>query len=298
MEITASLVKELRERTGAGMMECKKALVESQGNIEAAIEAMRKSGQAKAAKKAGRIAADGVVVIKVAADGKSGVMVEVNSETDFVAKDANFKDFADAVGAAALAALAAGVADVEALSALPIRAGEATTIAEAREALIAKIGENIQVRRLVRFEDAKGQLYSYRHGVRIGVLVEMEGGDAELGKDIAMHVAASNPLCVDATQVPAEILEKEKDIFRAQALESGKPAEIVDKIIEGRVRKYMEEMTLLGQPFVKDVDVTVEKLLGRAAAKVYRFSRVEVGEGIEKKQENFADEVMAQVRGD
>lgn len=295
MEITASLVKELRERTGAGMMECKKALVESQGNIEAAIEAMRKSGQAKAAKKAGRIAADGVVVIKIAADGKSGVMVEVNSETDFVAKDANFKDFADAVGAAALAAR---VADVEALSALPIRVGEATTIAEAREALIAKIGENIQVRRLVRFEDAKGQLHSYRHGVRIGVLVEMEGGDAELGKDIAMHVAASNPLCVDATQVPAEILEKEKDIFRAQALESGKPAEIVDKIIEGRVRKYMEEMTLLGQPFVKDVEVTVEKLLGRAAAKVHRFSRVEVGEGIEKKQENFADEVMAQVRGD
>ncbi len=295
MEITASLVKELRERTGAGMMECKKALVESQGNIEAAIEAMRKSGQAKAAKKAGRIAADGVVVIKVAADGKNGVMVEVNSETDFVAKDANFKDFADAVGEAALAAR---VADVEALSALPIRAGEATTIAEAREALIAKIGENIQVRRLVRFEDAKGQLHSYRHGVRIGVLVEMEGGDAELGKDIAMHVAASNPLCVDASQVPTEVLAKEKDIFRAQALESGKPVEIVDKIIEGRVRKYMEEMTLLGQPFVKDVEVTVEKLLGRAAAKVHRFSRVEVGEGIEKKQENFADEVMAQVRGD
>ncbi|MFZ1574545.1 MAG: translation elongation factor Ts, partial [Chromatiaceae bacterium] len=153
-------------------------------------------------------------------------------------------------------------------------------------------------RRLVCFEDAKGQLHSYLHGVSIGVLVEMEGGDAELGKDIAMHVAASNPLCVDATQVPAEILEKEKDIFRAQALESGKPAEIVDKIIEGRVRKYMEEMTLLGQPFVKDVEVTVGKLLGRAAAKVHRFSRVEVGEGIEKKQENFADEVMAQVRGD
>jgi elongation factor Ts len=295
MEITASLVKELRERTGAGMMECKRALVESQGSIEAAIEAMRKSGQAKAAKKAGRIAADGVVVIKVAADGKSGVMVEVNSETDFVAKDANFKDFADAVGEAALAAR---VADVEALSALPIRAGEATTIAEAREALIAKIGENIQVRRLVRFEDAQGQLHSYRHGVRIGVLVEMAGGDPELGKDIAMHVAASNPLCVDATQVPAGVLEKEKDIFRAQALESGKPAEIMDKIIDGRVRKYMEEITLLGQPFVKDVEVTVEKLLGRASAKVHRFSRVEVGEGIEKKQENFADEVMAQVRGD
>ncbi|MFZ1537601.1 MAG: translation elongation factor Ts [Chromatiaceae bacterium] len=295
MEITASLVKELRERTGAGMMECKKALVESLGSIEDAIEAMRKSGQAKAAKKAGRIAADGVVVIKVAADGKSAVMVEVNSETDFVAKDANFKEFADAVGEAALAAT---IADVEGLSALPIRAGKAITIAEAREALIAKIGENIQVRRLVRFDNAQGQLYSYRHGVRIGVLVEMEGGDAELGKDIAMHVAASNPICVDADQVPAEVLEKEKEIFRAQALESGKPADIMDKIIGGRVRKYMEEVTLLGQPFVKDVEVTVEKLLARVGAKVHRFSRVEVGEGIEKKQENFADEVMAQVRGD
>jgi elongation factor Ts len=295
MEITASLVKELRERTGAGMMECKKALVEALGDIEAAIEAMRKSGQAKAAKKAGRIAADGVVVIKVADDGKSAVVVEVNSETDFVAKDANFKDFADAV---AVAALACTAPDVEALSAQPIHPGEATTIAEAREALVAKIGENIQVRRLVRFANAQGLLHSYRHGVRIGVLVEMEGGDAELGKDIAMHVAASNPLCVDADQVPAEALEKEKEIFRAQALESGKPADIVDKIIGGRIRKYMEEVTLLGQPFVKDVEITVEKLLARAGAKVHRFSRIEVGEGIEKKQENFADEVMAQVRGD
>jgi elongation factor Ts len=194
MEITAALVKELRERTGAGMMECKKALVEAQGDIEAAIEAMRKSGQAKAAKKAGRIAADGAVVIKVAPDGKRAVMVEVNSETDFVAKDANFAQFADAVGEAALACV---VADVEALAAQPLRAGEATTIAEAREALIAKIGENIQIRRLVRFENVQGQLHSYRHGVRIGVLVEMEGGTPELGKDIAMHVAASNP-CASA----------------------------------------------------------------------------------------------------
>ncbi len=294
MAITAALVKELRERTGAGMMECKKALVESDGDIEAAIEAMRKSGQAKAAKKAGRIAADGVVVLKIAPDGKSAVMVEVNSETDFVAKDANFADFANAVGEAALAC---AVADVDGLIAQPIRVGEATTIAEAREALVAKIGENVQLRRLVRFDKAQGLLHSYRHGVRIGVLVEMEGGDAELGKDVAMHIAASNPLCVSADQVPAEALEKEKEIFRAQALESGKPADVVDKIIGGRVRKYLEEVTLLGQAFIKDADLTVEKLLDRAGAKVYRFARVEVGEGIEKKQENFADEVMAQVRG-
>lgn len=294
MAITAALVKELRERTGAGMMECKKALVESDGDIEAAIEAMRKSGQAKAAKKAGRIAADGVVVLKIAPDGKSAVMVEVNSETDFVAKDANFADFANAVGEAALAC---AVADVDGLIAQPIRVGEATTIAEAREALVAKIGENVQLRRLVRFDKAQGILHSYRHGVRIGVLVEMEGGDAELGKDVAMHIAASNPLCVSADQVPAEALEKEKEIFRAQALESGKPADVVDKIIGGRVRKYLEEVTLLGQAFVKDADLTMEKLLDRAGAKVYRFARVEVGEGIEKKQENFADEVMAQVRG-
>ncbi len=294
MAITAALVKELRERTGAGMMECKKALVESDGDIEAAIEAMRKSGQAKAAKKAGRIAADGVVVLKIAPDGKSAVMVEVNSETDFVAKDANFADFANAVGEAALAC---AVADVDDLIAQPVRVGEATTIAEAREALVAKIGENVQLRRLVRFDKAQGLLHSYRHGVRIGVLVEMEGGDAELGKDVAMHIAASNPLCVSADQVPAEALDKEKEIFRAQALESGKPADVVDKIIGGRVRKYLEEVTLLGQAFIKDADLTVEKLLDRAGAKVYRFARVEVGEGIEKKQENFADEVMAQVRG-
>ena len=295
MAISAALVKELRERTGAGMMECKKALVESNGDIEAAIEAMRKSGQAKAAKKAGRTAADGVVVIRISDDGKRGVMVEVNSETDFVAKDANFSQFAEAV---ADVALESGAEDVEALAAMPVGSGEDMTVSAAREALIAKIGENIQVRRLVRFAGGTGTLHSYRHGVRIGVVVELEGGDAALGKDVAMHVAASNPMCVDADQVPAEKLEKEKEIFRAQALESGKPEHIVDKIIGGRVRKYLEEVTLLGQAFVKDPDVTVEKLLAGAGAKVVRFARMEVGEGIEKKQENFAEEVMAQVRGD
>lgn len=294
MAITAALVKELRERTGAGMMECKKALVETGGDIDAAIEAMRKSGQAKAAKKAGRTAADGVVVISVAPDAKSGVIVEVNSETDFVAKDGSFTAFAEAVTARALSG---GAADIDALAAMPLNDGEDASIAQAREALVAKIGENIQLRRLVRFDDVKGQLYSYRHGVRIGVIVEIEGGDAALGKDIAMHIAATNPMCVSADEVPAENLEKEKEIFRAQALESGKPENIVDKIVGGRVRKYLEEVTLLGQAFVKDSDVSVEKLLNQSGAEVARFARVEVGEGIEKKEENFADEVMAQVRG-
>ncbi len=294
MAITAALVKELRERTGAGMMECKKALVETGGDIDAAIEAMRKSGQAKAAKKAGRTAADGVVVISVAPDAKSGVIVEVNSETDFVAKDGSFTAFAEAVTARALSG---GAADIDALAAMPLNDGEDASIAQAREALVAKIGENIQLRRLVRFDDVKGQLYSYRHGVRIGVVVEIEGGDAALGKDIAMHIAATNPMCVSADEVPAENLEKEKEIFRAQALESGKPENIVDKIVGGRVRKYLEEVTLLGQAFVKDPDVSVEKLLNQSGAEVARFARVEVGEGIEKKEENFADEVMAQVRG-
>jgi elongation factor Ts len=294
MAITAALVKELRERTGAGMMECKKALVETGGDIEVAIEAMRKSGQAKAAKKAGRTAADGVVVIDIAGDAKGGVMVEVNCETDFVAKDGSFAAFAETVAARALAS---GAADVEALGTLSLDEGGDTTIAQAREALVAKIGENIQLRRLVRFDGVKGELYSYRHGVRIGVLVEIEGGDAVLGKDIAMHIAATNPMCVSAEEVPAEILEKEKGIFRAQALDSGKPENIVEKIISGRVRKYLEEVTLLGQAFVKDQDIGVEALVTKAGAKVLRFARVEVGEGIEKKGENFADEVMAQVRG-
>jgi elongation factor Ts len=294
MAISAALVKELRERTGAGMMECKKALVESGGDIEAAIEAMRKSGQAKAAKKAGRTAAEGAVMIEIADDGTRGVMVEVNCETDFVAKDANFAAFAEAV---ARTALAGGAADAEALAAMPLAGDPATTVDAAREALITKIGENVQVRRLVRFDDVGGELHSYRHGVRIGVVVELIGGDAVLGKDIAMHIAASSPLCVSAEQVPAETLQKEREIFRAQALESGKPEEIVDKIIEGRVRKFLEEVTLHGQPFVKDPDTSVAQLLKQAGAQVRRFARVEVGEGIEKRSENFADEVMAQVRG-
>ena len=291
MAITASLVKELRERTGAGMMECKKALVETDGDIDAAIEAMRKSGQAKAAKKAGRIAADGTIELRISDDARRGVMVEVNSETDFVAKDENFTQFA---GAVADTALAADVADAAALAHEPIASGGGITVDTAREALISKVGENVQLRRLVRFDDAKGEIHSYRHGVRICVMVEMIGGDAALGSDIAMHIAASNPVCVSAEEVPAESLEKERAIFRAQALESGKPENIVDKIIEGRMRKYLEEVTLLGQAFVKDPDQQVGALLKQAGASVVRFVRLEVGEGIEKKTENFADEVKAQ----
>ncbi len=294
MAITASLVKELRERTGSGMMECKKALVETNGDIEAAIEMMRKSGQAKAAKKAGRTAAEGIVVIKFSDDGKQAAMVEVNCETDFVAKDENFTSFADAV---AERVLASDAATVEELLEQPLHDGEETTVNTAREALIAKIGENMNVRRFERFSTDAGQLASYRHGVRIGVVVELEGGDEALGKDVAMHIAASNPLCVSADQVPEETLNKEREIFKAQALESGKPENIVDKIVDGRVRKYLSEITLLGQPFVKDPDQTVEKLLSGAGATVKRFKRFEVGEGIEKKQENFADEVMAQIKG-
>lgn len=295
MAITASLVKELRERTGSGMMECKKALVETNGDIDAAIENMRKSGQAKAAKKAGRTAADGLIVIQMTDDNKKGVMVEVNCETDFVAKDENFTSFANAV---AQRALASEVATVEELLNAPLHDGEETTVNTAREALIVKIGENMNVRRFERFESANGRLASYSHGSRIGVVVDIEGGDDDLAKDIAMHVAASNPTCVSEAQVPAELVEKEREIFKVQALESGKPENIVDKIVDGRVRKYLSEITLLGQAFVKDPDSTVEKLLSGAGAKVNGFKRFEVGEGIEKKQDSFADEVMAQVRGE
>lgn len=293
MAITAALVKELRERTGAGMMECKKMLQQTDGDIEAAIEEMRKSGQAKAAKKAGRIAAEGLIVISTAADGKSAAMAEVNCETDFVAKDESFSSFAAAV---ANRALDSEADDVETLAQLPLNDGEDTTIEQAREALVAKIGENMSVRRFVRMRSSGG-IYSYRHGVRIGVLVDMEGGDEELGRDIAMHIAASNPLCVAESDVPADIIEKEREIYRDEARQSGKPENILDKIIEGKMRKYLEGVTLLGQAFVKDPDTSVGKLLEKSGATVVSFRRFEVGEGIEKKQEDFAAEVMAQVEG-
>jgi elongation factor Ts len=288
--ITASLVKELRERTGAGMMECKKALVECDGDIEAAAELMRKSGAAKADKKSGRVAADGAVKIKVSDDGKKAVVVEINSETDFVAKDDNFQSFADSVTEVIFNQQPA---DVAALADMSIASGE--TVEQARQALIAKIGENIQVRRfeIVNTEDS---LVSYQHGARIGVLVN-SSANSEMGRDIAMHIAAANPKYIQESDVPADFIEKEKDILIAQAESSGKPREIIEKMIQGRLKKYLGEITLLGQPFVKDPDQTVGKLLSSASAAVNSFIRYEVGDGIEKKQEDFAAEVMAQVKG-
>ncbi len=292
MAITAALVKELRERTGAGMMECKKALVETNGDIDTAIEHMRKSGMAQADKKAGRIAADGLVIFKTSADGKQAAIVEVNSETDFVAKGDDFINFANAI---AERILISKPADLDALMAMPLQDG-GESIEEMRKTLIAKLGENMSVRRFERVETS-GLVGSYMHGARIAVLVDLEGGDEALGKDLAMHIAASRPTCVSEANVAVELIEKEKEIFSAQAAESGKPAEIIAKMVDGRIKKFLKEITLLGQPFVKDPDQTVEKLLKNASATVNSFTRYEVGEGIEKKTENFADEVMAQVQG-
>jgi elongation factor Ts len=289
MAITASMVKELRERTGAGMMECKKALVEANGDLDAAAEALRKAGAAKADKKAGRVAADGRVVVKM--DGAKAVIVEVNSETDFVAKDENFIGFAEAV---ADAVLADGETDVAALATQSL--GDGRTVEAARTELVQKVGENISVRR-AQVVESDGPMSFYTHGARIGAIVALEGGDEDLARDIAMHVAAINPICIDESGVPAETLETEKRIFTEQAQASGKPAEIIEKMVTGRVAKFLKEITLVGQPFVKDPDVTVGKLLKGADARVVSFVRFEVGEGIEKKADNFVEEVMAQVQG-
>lgn len=287
MEITASLVKELRERSGAGMMECKKALSENGGDIDAAMEFLRKTGLAKADKKASRIAAEGRIVV---AQGDAGaVLVEVNSETDFVAKDASFIAFAERV---AQAALASGAADVEALKNV-VSNGE--TIENVRQALVAKIGENIQVRRLARVA-AGNTVGAYVHGGRIGVLVELNGGDPELAHGIAMHVAAMNPQYPSPAQVPAEILAKEKEIALAQMTEKdrAKPAEIQEKMIAGKINKTLSEICLTGQSYVLDTNQTVEAVLKAAKAELLGYVRLAVGEGIEKKEENFAAEVMKQ----
>lgn len=290
MAITASLVKELRERTGAGMMECKKALVETDGDIEAAAELMRKSGAAKADKKAGRVAADGAIKALVSEDGKTAVIVEINSETDFVAKDENFQAFSDQV---ATAIMENRPGSVEEVSAMTLPSGQ--TVEEARQALIAKVGENIQVRRF-ELVSTEGGIASYLHGSRIGVLVDSTA-TAEMSRDVAMHIAAVNPQYVDQDSVPAEFIEKEKGILIAQAESSGKPAEIIEKMIQGRLNKLLAEVTLVGQPFVKDPDQTVGKLLSSAGASISGFIRFEVGEGIEKKTEDFAAEVAAQLKG-
>jgi elongation factor Ts len=291
MQITAAMVKELRERTGSGMMECKKALQEADGDIDTAIENMRKSGLAKADKKSGRVAAEGRVAIEISDDGKSAVIAEVNCETDFVSGGEDFMGFVRAI---ARTALANTPVSLEALLELPLENGQ--TVEETRKAMVSRIGENIQVRRYQLMDIDSGAFGSYLHGTRIGVLIAMQGGNDELVKDIAMHIAASRPTCVNENEVPAELLAKEREILVAQAQDSGKPAAIIDKMVDGRIRKYLAEITLVGQPFVKDPDKTVGALLGEAGASVSGFVRFEVGEGIEKKQENFADEVMAQVK--
>jgi elongation factor Ts len=284
------MVKELRERTGAGMMECKKALVETDGNIDAAIEHLRKSGLAQADKKASRIAADGRIAVAANKDNTEVVMVEINCETDFVAKDANFLAFADSVAANALAAASD---DVEALMATEF---DGTSLEVARQALVTKIGENIQVRRMSRMKGCEN-IGAYVHGGHIGVLVDLKGGTEDVARDIAMHIAALNPAYIDVDDVPADILEKEKQFLISQAADSGKPADIIEKMVEGRMRKHLSSITLLGQDFVKDGDITVAKLLKQHGASVKAFSRLVVGEGIEKKADNFADEVMQQVKG-
>ena len=293
MAISAQQVKDLRERTGAGMMECKKALVETDGDMESAVEHMRKRGLAKADKKAGRVAADGAVIARVADDGRSGAIVEINSETDFVANGDDFQAFA---GKVVERILADDPADLPALMALPLESG-GESLEVAQKELIAKIGENIQVRRFQRYGSGSGQVQYYLHGSRIGVLIEMEGGDEALGRDLCMHIAASQPVCVSVDDVPEERAASEREVLVAQAQASGKPQEIIDKMVEGRLRKWLAEITLLGQPFVKDPDQTVESLLKDRGARVINFTRLEVGEGIEKKEENFAEEVAATIQG-
>lgn len=292
MAITAALVKELRERTGSGMMECKKALVEANGDIELAIEEMRKAGLAKADKKADRVAAEGIIAIEVSADGKNAIMLEVNSETDFVAKADDFINFVNAV---AKKAIELEPTDVDALKEMTLDSGE--TVETVRQALVAKIGENIQIRRFTTLSTDSGVIGFYRHGDRIGTMVQINGGDQSLAKDLAMHVAASRPQAVSAAELPQELLDKERDIVATQAKESGKPDNIVEKMIEGRMTKFVNEISLLGQAFVKDPDLTVEKLVKNAGATVDAFAFYEVGEGIEKAEDNFAEEVMAQARG-
>ncbi len=289
MSISASMVKELRERTGAGMMECKKALVDSDGNLDSAIELLRTTGQAKAEKKAKRIAAEGRIIIK--SDTEHTVILEINSETDFVANDSNFINYAESV---AVAILENDIVDLESLSKIDLTTG--TNIEMARTQLISKIGENISIRRFDKIKQCDN-MGIYTHGARIGVIVSLNGGDEVTSKDIAMHVAASNPICINNEGVPEELVSREERIFQEQAASSGKPPEIIDKMIQGRMKKFFKEVTLLGQPFIKNPDMSVNELLKESKAEIISFKRYEVGEGIEKKEENFADEVMAQIKG-
>jgi len=291
MTITAALVKELRERTGAGMMDCKKALVETNADLEAAIDLMRASGAAKAAKKAGRVASEGLVNLTISDDNKSAVILEVNSETDFVTKGRPFVDFVNTLGKLALKNRPESV---ETFLTHMLESGE--TVDEAREGIIAKIGENVSVRRLQNVSTKNGVLGSYKHGDRIAVLVVLSGKDSDLAKDIAMHIAASRPECISEEHLSNELLEREKAIFIEQAKESGKPDNIIEKMIVGRMKKFVNEVTLYGQAFIKDPDTSVGKLVKSNNTKVETFVRFEVGEGIEKKEDNFVEEVMAQAQ--
>lgn len=291
MTVTATQVKELRDRTGLGMMECKAALAECGGNMEQAIDALRKKAGAKVEKKAHRTAAEGAVAAYVSGDGKTAVLVEVNCETDFVAKEERFGAYAAAV---ARSVALNNPPDLAALMSATLESG--SSVEQERAELIAKFGENMNVRRFVRFQ-ASGRVGHYLHGRKIGVLVEIDGGDEALARDLAMHIAASRPAYLSRDEVPADVVAKEREIFLAQSADSGKPKEILEKMISGKVNKFLAETTLLGQAFVKDPDTTVEKLLGARKARVLRFVRYEVGEGIERHTADFASEVMAQVKG-
>lgn len=293
MSISASLVKELRDRTSAGMMECKRALEETNGDLEKAVDTLRAKGQAKADKRSSKVAAEGVIVTASAADDKFAVMLEINCETDFVARDENFKNFTDT---AAKLAQEAKINDVEQLLAMKLADG-VKTLEDMRQELVAKIGENIQIRR-INVTASDKIVGSYVHSQRIGVLVAMDGAaSSELARDIAMHIAASKPLVIKPEDVPADLIEREKEIYSVQAAESGKPTDIVEKMVVGRMKKFLDEVSLLGQPYVKDPAITVGKLLQQTNANVTNFIRYEVGEGIDKAQTDFAAEVMAQVKG-
>ncbi|SMN12074.1 Translation elongation factor Ts [uncultured Candidatus Thioglobus sp.] len=290
MAITALMVKDLRERTGAGMMDCKKALNETDGDMEAAIDLMRASGAAKAAKKSGRIAAEGLVKVNISDDGETATILEVNSETDFVTKGDVFIGFVDALGELALKTQPA---DIDEFMTQTMEDG--TPLNTAREEIVASTGENVAIRRVQTIQANGGVIGVYKHGERIAVMTALEGGDEALAKDISMHIAASKPECITEDELSADLVEREKAIFVEQARESGKPDNIIEKMIVGRMKKFVNEVTLSGQPFVKDPDTTVGTLLKANNASVKSFVRFEVGEGIEKKEENFADEVMAQI---
>ena len=292
MAISAGLVKELRDRTAAGMMDCKKALTETDGDIERAVELLRQIGAASAERKAGRIAAEGVIDQLVDEEGRRGVVVEVNCETDFVAKDESFRQFVRAV---AQSVLECDPDNLESLSQITLGDG---TIETARQKLIGQLGENVSIRRFERIIEENGLIAGYLHGTRIGVLVSVEGQKTGLARDVAMHVAASKPLCVSEDQMPADVLEREKSIFLAQARDSGKPDDIIQRMVDGKIKKYLNENTLLGQVYVKDPDISVGQLLDTAKVRVNQMARFEVGEGLEKRQTDFVSEVMAQAGQD